>query len=252
MPTVNCTILRANIFSYVETSRKYLKVKKFTGFHKNMGCWKQNFRFNPIESWQNMQWLQNSAVQVTSSYCPDYRPLAHEGCGGEGLYPQLLPRPLQQQQLCQQQQHHGPLHGHNHKQCPTLQPSLLTSPHRTQLKAILYSSCEKSAEYNSGFLLVGALSRLSIGRRIVQASFLYKKVQAPSSLWKKPFCFSFLSENSFIKDRQSRCQYLDIFPATATQLKKVHYSSSQSLVSYWSANCPGLTDKKENQIFPHI
>jgi hypothetical protein len=51
-------------------------------------------------------------------------------------------------------------------------------------------SSKKSAEYDSGFLLVGALSRLPIGRRIVQASYLYKKSPGPLITVKKASLFS--------------------------------------------------------------
>ncbi len=128
-----------------------------------MGCWEKHFRL------VSTKFCSTSNIRL--SPCPDYRSLAHEGCGGEGLYPELLPRPLQQQQLCQQQQHYGPLHGHNHQQFPPLQPRLLSSPHRTQLKGVHYSSSQNPPEYNFGFLLVGESSRLPIGRRIIQASY---------------------------------------------------------------------------------
>jgi hypothetical protein len=64
---------------------------------------------------------------------------------------------------------------------------------------------------------------ISLYMRKIWFSFLsvllsvYKESR-PQHCEKAPLYFSFLSENSFIKDRQSRCWYWDIFPATCIDL----------------------------------
>ncbi len=57
------------------------------------------------------------------------------------------------------------------------------------------------------------MSRVSLYVYSVSAEY-HSAPSTQYTLWKKPFCFSFPSENSITKDWQSRCWYQKIFPAT--------------------------------------
>jgi hypothetical protein len=77
------------------------------------------------------------------------------------------------------------------------------------------SSCEKSAEYDSGFLLVGESSRPSVFR-------------LGPLIVKKPFRFIASRQKiPLLRIDNPAVDIGHIFPATATQPKEVHYSSSQ-------------------------
>ncbi len=82
---------------------------------------------------------------------------------------------------------------------------------------------------------------------------VYKEPRPPHHCEKSLSVLDSLSKNSFIKDRQSRCRYRDIFPTTATQLKEVTIVR----VKVWlpigrQINVQASLIKKENQIFSYI